>query len=138
MNDARAGRGAAPLSILIVDDSAMMRLMIRRALALAAPHAEISEAANGQDALAVLEARTVDAVFTDINMPLMTGPQLLREIDRRGWRHLRRVVISTDGSEARREEVRELDVLAYINKPFAPEDLLEVLARLQPDVHDAH
>ncbi len=138
MNEAMTGAEAAPLSILIVDDSAMMRLMIRRALALAAPHAQVSEAANGREALAVLETRAVDAVFTDINMPVMTGPQLLREIDRRGWSRLRRVIISTDGSEARREEVRDLDVLAYIDKPFAPEDMLDVLARLQPDADDAH
>ncbi len=125
--------GSARLSILIVDDSTTMRLMIRRALAIAAPEADVSEAANGRDALGVLEARMVDAVFTDINMPDMTGPDLLREIDRRGWRHVRRVVISTDGSDARRQEMQDLDVLAYVTKPFAPEDMLDVLARLQQD-----
>ena len=87
----------------------------------------VHEAANGREALAVLEAQSVDAVFTDLNMPVMNGTELLREMAAREWDHIFRVIVSTDGSSARREEVRDLKVRMYVEKPFAPEVMREVL-----------
>jgi len=118
------------LSILIVDDSAMMRAMIRRAITLTGVEATLFEAGNGREALEVMEKQAIDAVFTDINMPVMTGTDLLREMSARGLRDILRVIVSTDGSDARREEARELDVQLYVNKPFAPEAIRDVLAQL--------
>jgi two-component system chemotaxis response regulator CheY len=123
---------AGPSKILIVDDSAMMRAMIKRALRLTGANILIAEASNGREALTVLETESIDAVFTDINMPVMTGTELLREMTVRGWQHIPRVVVSTDGSEARRDEVRELNVSLYINKPFAPEVVRDVLNQVCP------
>ena len=108
----------------------MMRAMLKRAVRLAAEDVEIAEAANGRDALGVLESRAIDAVFTDINMPVMTGVELLREMTARGYSDIRRVVVSTDGSDARREEVRDLNVNLYIKKPLAPEMIRDVLQEL--------
>jgi len=124
-----ASTGNRPLTILIVDDSAMMRMMIKRVAGIAGmPVGRILEAGDGRQALTVLESEHVDAIFTDINMPVMTGTELLREISRRGtWPHLLRVIVSTDGSVARREEVRDLDVEHYIEKPFSPEVMRDVL-----------
>lgn len=124
--------GMRPLTILIVDDSAMMRMMIKRVAGLCEiPIKHIFEAANGAEALAVLEAHEVDALFTDINMPVMTGTELLREIGKQErYRHLTRVIISTDGSTARREEARELNVRLYVEKPFRPEVMRDVLAEI--------
>lgn len=120
-----------PLTVLIVDDSAMMRAMIKRAVQLSGVSINaIHEAPNGKAALDVLEAEPIDAVFTDLNMPVMTGTELLREIYARGWRHILRVIVSTDGSAARREEVRDLDVRMYVDKPFAPEVIRDVLSEL--------
>ena len=118
------------LRILVVDDSAMMRAMIKRAITLTGVDVQFREAGNGRDALAVLERDPIDVVFTDINMPVMTGTELLREMTSRGWRHIQRVVVSTDGSDARRDEVRHLDVSLYINKPFAPEAVRDVLTQV--------
>ena len=52
----------------------------------------------------MLGAAEVDAVFTDINMPVMTGVELLRRDggSTRQWAHVLRVIISTDGSDVRR------------------------------------
>jgi len=118
-----------PLTLLVVDDSAMMRRMIRRVATLSGAHvARILEASNGREALAILESEHVDALFTDVNMPVMTGPDLLREIERRSsWPDLVRIIISTDGSAARREEVNGLDVRLYLEKPFSPEIMRDVL-----------
>jgi two-component system chemotaxis response regulator CheY len=120
------------LNILIVDDSAMMRAMIKRVTAICeVPIDHIYEAANGAEALQVLETHDVQALFTDINMPVMTGTELLRHIAANSrWKDLLRVIISTDGSEARRNEVRDLDVRFYVEKPFRPEVMRDVLSTL--------
>jgi two-component system chemotaxis response regulator CheY len=121
-----------PLTVLIVDDSAMMRAMIKRVTALCdVPIGRVLEAANGAEAIKILEAQDVDALFTDINMPVMTGTELLRAIaGNERWRNLVRVIISTDGSEARRMEVKDLDVRLYVEKPFRPEVMRDVLYNL--------
>ena len=123
---------STPLNILIVDDSAMMRAMISRSATMTGlPIGKIFAAGNGKEALAVLNEQHVDALFTDINMPVMTGIELLREIaGQERWQNMVRVVISTDGSGARREEAGALDVQFYVEKPFRPEAMRDVLASL--------
>jgi two-component system chemotaxis response regulator CheY len=126
-----AGKPSA-INILVVDDSAMMRTMIKRAAAATGlPIGELYEAADGQQALAVLKEHHVDALFTDINMPVMTGIELLRQIaGHERWQHMIRVIISTDGSDARRSEAGALDVRLYVEKPFRPEVMRDVLSEL--------
>ena len=120
------------MRILIVDDSAMMRAMIKRVIKLADVAVEdILEATNGAEGLELLKQHDVHLLLTDINMPVMNGADMLREIslnDR--WRNLNRVIISTDGSTVRREEAEELDVRCYLEKPFSPEVLRDVLNEL--------
>jgi two-component system chemotaxis response regulator CheY len=124
---------ARPVNVLIVDDSAMMRAIIRRTITLTGVEVGVvHEAANGRDALTVLESAPVDALFTDINMPVMNGPELLRAMTGR-WDHVYKVIVSTDGSAARRDEVRDLDVRMYVEKPFAPEVIRDVLLEVCDD-----
>jgi two-component system, chemotaxis family, chemotaxis protein CheY len=125
----RTGR---PLNILIVDDSAMMRAMIKRVTSLCGVAiGQVFEAGNGREAIAVLERESVDALFTDINMPVMSGTELLRAIENDGrWSQLLRVIISTDGSAARRAEADDLHVSRYVEKPFRPEAVRDVLSEL--------
>ena len=122
-----------PLKILIVDDSATMRRMVRRVVELSeVAIADIYEAANGREALEVIDSRPVDALFTDINMPVMTGIELLRQLTTRDASATPRlrVVISTDGSDARRKEADGLDVARYLEKPLRPEVMRDVLSDL--------
>jgi two-component system, chemotaxis family, chemotaxis protein CheY len=124
--------GPQSLTLLIVDDSAMMRAMIKRVAHLTeVPIATVLEAANGVEALRMLETHPVDVLFTDINMPLMTGTELLREVDKhQEWQHIVRVIVSTDGSAARRQETASLHAHAYLEKPFRPEVMRDVLNQI--------
>lgn len=117
------------MRILIVDDSSMMRAVIKRVVKLTnVPVEEILEAGDATEALALLEAHDVQLLLTDINMPGMSGADLLRVVSANDrWRHLTRVVISTDGSAARRQQVAEFSVRCYLEKPFSPEVLRDVL-----------
>jgi len=131
----QAGTAATPprvLNILIVDDSATMRAVLRRVIQLTEmPVEHIYEARNGREALKILETETVQALFTDINMPVMTGQELLREMAKQErWNDVLRIVISTDGSKLRREEARELNVSLYVEKPFRPEVVRDVLVQI--------
>jgi two-component system chemotaxis response regulator CheY len=119
------------LNILIVDDSAMMRRMVRRVVDLTElAIGEVHEAANGREALGVLDRCAIDAVFTDLNMPVMTGTELLRALQERPSPPPVRIVISTDGSEARRQEAEGLAVTRYLEKPLRPEVMRDVLCEL--------
>jgi two-component system chemotaxis response regulator CheY len=130
-NDTQPSPG---LTLLVVDDSAMLRAMIKRVAQLTdVAIAAVLEASNGLEALKLLEAHPVDVIFTDINMPEMTGTELLREVVKRPeWNHIVRVIVSTDGSEARRQEVAGLNAHAYVEKPFRPEVMRDVLAQVAP------
>ena len=130
--------GMTPLNVLIVDDSATMRALLYRVVGLAdLPIGAIYQAPNGAEALKVLETHSIQAVFTDVNMPVMNGMELLREMACRDeWKDILRVIISTDGSRLRREEARELKVSLYVEKPFRPEVVRDVLCQIASvDVH---
>jgi two-component system chemotaxis response regulator CheY len=130
--------GMTPLNVLIVDDSATMRALLYRVVGLAdLPIGAIYQAPNGAEALKVLETHSIQAVFTDVNMPVMNGMELLREMAGRDeWKDILRVIISTDGSRLRREEARALNVSLYVEKPFRPEVVRDVLCQIASvDVH---
>ena len=121
-----------PLTLLIVDDSTMMRTLVKRAAGLSGvPIARCFEAGNGQEALTILETEAIDALLTDINMPVMNGMELLQCVATgERWQHMARLVISADGSHARRAEARRLGVRSYVNKPIRPEAIRDVLSDL--------
>ena len=130
--------GMTPLNVLIVDDSATMRALLYRVVGLAdLPIGAIYQAPNGAEALKLLEKHDIQAVFTDVNMPVMNGMELLREMAARDkWKDILRIIISTDGSRLRREEARELQVSLYVEKPFRPEVVRDVLCQIASvDVH---
>lgn len=119
-------------NVLIVDDSPAMRKMIRRVLTLSGLELrECLDAGNGQEALDLLRANWVDIVLTDINMPVMNGEQLLREIN--GDSLLETIpvlVISTDRTETRLQRMMALGARDYVTKPFLPETLGCAMERL--------
>jgi len=124
--------GMTPLNVLIVDDSATMRALLYRVVGLAdLPIGAIYQAPNGAEALKLLEKHDIQAVFTDVNMPVMNGMELLREMAARDkWKDILRIIISTDGSRLRREEARDLKVSLYVEKPFRPEVVRDVLCQI--------
>lgn len=116
-------------TILIVDDSRTTRGFIRRTIEMSGfPISEFHEAENGEEALVVLRGQWVDLLLTDINMPKMNGIELLRSLrSTAALKHVPAVVISTDGSDSRKDAAAQLGVSGYLRKPFAPEQLRQVL-----------
>lgn len=116
-------------NVLIVDDSQTMRKVIQKTVVLSGfDIGECWEAGDGREALDVLKDHFVDLILTDLNMPGWNGLDLLRELAKTElYRNIPVVLITTEGSEQRLEEARALGIKGYIQKPFYPETLRDVL-----------
>lgn len=123
------------INVLIVDDSAIVRTVLRRTLSIAGFElGEVLEASNGREALALLAKTKVDIVFTDINMPEMNGVEMVEEMEQSGYLEaFPVVVISTERSETRVESLKKMGVKAYIKKPFTPEKVKMIVDLLLRD-----
>jgi two-component system chemotaxis response regulator CheY len=118
--------------ILIVDDSPALRAFIRRALEISGIDTSRSrQAANGEEALAQLDREPADLILTDVNMPVLDGEGFLRRL-RQLPAHARTpvIVVSTDATHRRVEDLLALGAKGYITKPFAPERLRTELERV--------
>lgn len=117
------------INVLIVDDSQTMRSVLSKTLDLAGiPIGEIHGAANGQEALAILREHWIDLVFSDINMPVMGGVELIQEMQRDDvLKTIPVIIVSTEGSATRIEQLRAQGTRAYIRKPFTPEHVRSVV-----------
>lgn len=118
--------------VLIVDDSAVIRQMVKRSLHMAGLDVgEVYEAANGIQALAQLGDHPVAVMLVDINMPTMNGMQLLARMKQNErLQHIPIVIVSTEGSSERRQELERMGVFGFVRKPFQPEQLRDVLVPL--------
>ena len=124
------------LNVLIVDDSAVTRKMVAKALGAAGvPIGEALEAANGQEGLEILAEHWVDLVFVDINMPVMNGEEMIDKVrENPTWADLPIVVISTEGSQTRIESLLSKGT-DFVHKPFSPKTIRDVVANLT-GLHD--
>ena len=110
-------------TILVVDDSAYARRMIRFAL-VSYPQYELIEALSGADALEKIDGGRIDLVITDLKMPGMDGLDLIREIRRRpGYELLPIIMLTGEVDDGNRELARAAGASALIFKPFLPEQI---------------
>lgn len=125
------------LNIMIVDDSPVMRGFIRKVVGLSGLDVgEYYEAGDGEDALKWLGERWVDLVLTDINMPNMNGEQLVRRMRSDDlFRSIPVIVVSTDSSHVRVQQLLELGAKGYVCKPFLPEALRDEVEKVLGVLH---
>ena len=119
-------------SVLIVDDSPAMRSFVRRVLDLSGLSVgRYLQAGNGEEGLDVLRKEWVDVVLTDLNMPVMDGEQFVRSLEAdESLRSIPVLVVSTDRTEARVQEMLTLGAKGYVTKPFLPETLRGEIERV--------
>ncbi len=113
-------------TLLVEDEANMVRTLSR---ILERKGYRVDAAANGDEALRKLEAAPYDLVITDLNMPVMDGMQLLREMDARRLRPAT-IVLTGHGTVHSAVEAMKLGAGDYIIKPCDPEELLLVAGRL--------
>ena len=122
-------------NILIVDDSATTRMMVKRILTLCGiANENISEAADGSQALARLVACPVDLVIADLHMPNMGGLELTtRILASSTLRHIPVVIVSADPNADRIDQLKQSGVKGYLAKPFTPESFKMLLMQVLPE-----
>ena len=115
--------------ILIVDDSPSVRTVAR--MALRERGYDVVEAANGQEALAKLDGERCQLVISDVNMPIMDGITLLKEIKRHpSYKFTPVIMLTTEAGEDKKQEGRAAGAKAWITKPFQPQLLVDAVAKL--------
>ena len=119
-------------NVLIVDDSAVTRAVVAKTLRMANLQlGEVLEAGDGRQALDLMDSHWVDIVFADVNMPVMNGVEMVDEMAKRGTMGSTPVVIiSTERSATRIEELMSKGVRAYLQKPFTAESIKEITDKL--------
>lgn len=117
--------------VLIVDDSASMRQMV--SFTLRQGGYEVVEAEHGQDALNKLGQTVVDLIITDLNMPVMDGITLIKNVRQLPAMKSKPILmLTTEGLAAKKEQGKAAGATGWIVKPFDPEKLLLTLGKVLP------
>ena len=123
--------------ILIVDDSATTRALIKRTLRLAGLDiGECWEAGHGREALQQLRLHPVDLILADLHMPEMNGMELTRAVlSNPATAAIPVAVVSAEPSTGKLLELRKAGVRGYVRKPCTPESLRQLVAPLLEAPH---
>ncbi len=111
-------------SLLIVDDEKNIRLTLRQALE--SLNVVIETAGDGKEALDRIEKRKFDLILLDLKMPGIDGMELLRRIAE-GKPEIRIVILTAYGTIESAIEAVRLGVVDYIQKPFSPDQIRELV-----------
>lgn len=116
-------------AILVIDDSISIRSVSKMALAhLGRP---IIEAADGAEALELLRQQSVALIISDINMPHMSGLELLKRVKKdETLEHIPFVMLTTEGSRDAVAQARAFGARAWIMKPFKTADLVATVENI--------
>jgi two-component system, chemotaxis family, chemotaxis protein CheY len=118
--------------ILIVDDSATIRKMVRASLRPLAD-AEFVEATNGLEAIEQIAIAPIALIILDLNMPDMHGVDVLKFVRRHQvCRNVPVIVLTTRGDDASRDTAMSAGATQYLTKPFVPHVLLSAARDLVP------
>jgi len=116
-------------SVLLVEDNPLNRELLRTVLQGAGCH--VDEAENGAEALAILERNLPDVLLTDLDMPVMDGSTLLREVRKQPrFAGLKVLAVTAYAMRGDRERVLAEGFDGYITKPIEVAAFREQIERL--------
>jgi CheY-like chemotaxis protein len=114
-------------SILIVDDAAFSRRMIKKYLQT--DGYSILEATNGKEGLEMVVDHQPDGILTDLLMPDLNGFEFLEALQNKGF-NIPVAVVSADIQDSSRQRALELGATGFVNKPPKQEELLQIVRQL--------
>ena len=121
--DGNALRG---VRVLIVDDEPVLATTF--CLVLKMTGALATSAGHGGEALTLLERQRFDVIVCDKQMPVMSGPEFVRELNRRGDPTPILLFVNTADTTGM-EQVWDLRIHGTISKPLLPAELVSVIRR---------
>ena len=113
--------------VLIVDDEKNIRLTLSQALE--SMELDIDTAVNGEEALVKLREKRFGLILLDLKMPGMDGMEVLREV-RAVRPDIKVIIITAHGTIESAIEAMKLGAIDFIQKPFAPREIRELVARV--------
>ncbi len=113
--------------ILAVDDSPMMRQMVKQTLEEGGFQAVM--AADGEEGLQLFRGGGFDAVITDINMPVMDGITFIIEL-RRLNQEVPVITLTTEAEDDMKKKGQDAGANGWMVKPMEPEQLIDVLNQI--------
>jgi CheY-like chemotaxis protein len=120
------------MKVLIVDDSAIMRMMLKSMLAQL-DLIDVIEAGSGTEGIEALRKTPVSLVLLDLHMPQMDGFGFL-EATRQdpSWMQIPVVIVSSDSDKEQVERALQMGARSYGSKPFHVRGLREALGKVVP------
>lgn len=116
-------------SILIVDDSASLRMAIR--IALREDGYTVTEAGDGVEALTMTESARFDLIVTDLNMPNMDGLTMIRELRKRPEQTgIPIIFLTTESDPEMKAQAKAAGATGWLVKPFVPDQLVKVARKV--------
>jgi two-component system, chemotaxis family, chemotaxis protein CheY len=120
-----------PKTALVVDDSTTMREMVSYSLKEAG--FETLTAGDGQAALDVLQGKSVDLIISDLNMPVMDGITFIKHArERDELKGVPILMLTTESQASMKEQGKAAGATGWLVKPFNPEMLMKVIAKVVP------
>ncbi|TFI51481.1 response regulator [Mastigocladus laminosus UU774] len=113
--------------VLIIDDAAFSRRMIRKFLQV--DGYEILEATNGREGLEMVHNHKPNCILADLLMPDMNGFEFLQALQNEGLK-IPTIIISADIQEAARNKSYNLGAVNFINKPPKEHELREAVQQV--------
>lgn len=114
-------------SVLVVDDAAFSRRMLRKYME--AEGCKVLEAANGQEALDIVQQQHPNCILVDLLMPGIDGFQFLQTLRERGCA-IPTVIVSADIQDASRQRGVELGAAGFLNKPAKETEVRQMVRQL--------
>ena len=116
-------------NILIVDDSASMRNMV--STTLQSQGHQVTEAADGKEALGKAQGGSFDVVITDLNMPVMDGIELVKNLRTLPkYKYTPLLLLTTESSGDKKMAGKQAGATGWLVKPFNPDKLLATVSKV--------
>lgn len=116
-------------TILIAEDERDIRDLVVYSLRFGG--FEVVEAINGQEAVEKAQQAVPDLILMDVRMPKMTGYEACKQLkSKEDTKHIPVIFLSAKGQEQEIQQGMEAGAEEYILKPFAPEDLVNMVRKV--------
>jgi CheY-like chemotaxis protein len=113
--------------VLIADDEPDLRFLVE--LILTPEGHEVLEAANGEQALAMIKEHHPDLILLDANMPIIDGWTVLEELRSNGdLESLQVIMVTASVTTAVADRAFQAGCTGYLGKPFSPDELREIVS----------
>lgn len=116
-------------TILIVDDSAAVRQVVK--IALKGEGYDVIEGVDGKDALSKLTGQKVHLIISDVNMPNMDGITFVQEVKKLpAYKFTPIIMLTTESQESKMQAGQAAGAKAWVVKPFQPAQMLAAVSKL--------